>query len=440
MLRFPDVSADEIVFVYAGDLWIVPKAGGAARRLSSPKGQEMLPKFSPDGSLIAFSGNYDGNTDVYTIPAQGGTPTRLTHHPEADQRRRVVSRRQEHPLSLHDEQPLAAVQPVLQAAGRGRPARGAAAGVRRAGQLQPRRACGWRFSSSRASSARGSATRAAWPAICGSTISSTTPRRNSRISPARTRCPCGTRTRSTSCPTATGRRSSTSGPTTCGRRRTRQVTKFTEYDVKWPSIGPDAIVFENGGVLHLLDLATETSQAPEHPGALRSAPDSGGAEERLQSDRELVALAQRQAGALRGPRRGLHRSGKARQRAEPDQHLRRGRARSAPGRPTARTSRTSPTRRASTSCTCVRATARARKSRSPRAARRSATGPSGRPTARRSRSATRRAACSSSMSRAARSSSSTRTSGIEHAVLLLVARQPVADLRQARGQSQRQRS
>ena len=85
MLRFPDVSTDEIVFVYAGDLWIVPKTGGAARRLSSPKGQEMLPKFSPDGTLIAFSGNYDGNTDVYTIPARGGTPTRLTHHPESDQ-------------------------------------------------------------------------------------------------------------------------------------------------------------------------------------------------------------------------------------------------------------------------------------------------------------------------------------------------------------------
>lgn len=84
MLRFPDVSADQIVFVYAGDLWIVPKTGGTARRLSSPKGQELLPKFSPDGATIAFSGNYDGNTDVYTIPAQGGTPTRLTHHPDGD--------------------------------------------------------------------------------------------------------------------------------------------------------------------------------------------------------------------------------------------------------------------------------------------------------------------------------------------------------------------
>ena len=84
MLRFPDVSAEAIVFVYAGDLWTVSKQGGVARRLSSPKGQEMFPKFSPDGTRIAFSGNYDGNTDVYIIPAHGGTPERLTHHPDAD--------------------------------------------------------------------------------------------------------------------------------------------------------------------------------------------------------------------------------------------------------------------------------------------------------------------------------------------------------------------
>ncbi|MCJ7674157.1 MAG: hypothetical protein MUO33_03280, partial [Sedimentisphaerales bacterium] len=62
MLRFPDVSAESIVFVYAGDLWTVPKEGGLARRLSSPKGQELFAKFSPDGRFIAFSGNYDGNT------------------------------------------------------------------------------------------------------------------------------------------------------------------------------------------------------------------------------------------------------------------------------------------------------------------------------------------------------------------------------------------
>ena len=84
MLRFPDVSAEKIVFSYAGDLWIVPKEGGTARRLSSPKGNEMFPKFSPDGTRIAFSGNYDGNTDVYIVGAEGGSPQRLTHHPGSD--------------------------------------------------------------------------------------------------------------------------------------------------------------------------------------------------------------------------------------------------------------------------------------------------------------------------------------------------------------------
>ncbi|MCK5488423.1 MAG: PD40 domain-containing protein, partial [Gemmatimonadetes bacterium] len=84
MLRYPDVSATHIAFVYAGDIWIVPKAGGTAQKLSSPKGEESFPRFSPDGSRIAFSGNYDGNTDVYVMPTFGGDPVRLTHHPHSD--------------------------------------------------------------------------------------------------------------------------------------------------------------------------------------------------------------------------------------------------------------------------------------------------------------------------------------------------------------------
>ncbi|MCW5559376.1 MAG: PD40 domain-containing protein, partial [Verrucomicrobiae bacterium] len=63
MMRYPDVSATQIAFVYAGDIWVAPKSGGVATRLSSPQGEEMFPKFSPDGAWIAFSGNYDGNTD-----------------------------------------------------------------------------------------------------------------------------------------------------------------------------------------------------------------------------------------------------------------------------------------------------------------------------------------------------------------------------------------
>jgi tricorn protease len=80
LFRFPDVSQTQIVFTYANDLWVMPKEGGTAIKLSSPAGVESYPKFSPDGKSIAFSGNYDGNTDAYVIPATGGVPVRLTSH------------------------------------------------------------------------------------------------------------------------------------------------------------------------------------------------------------------------------------------------------------------------------------------------------------------------------------------------------------------------
>ncbi len=80
MLQYPDVSQTQIVFSYAGDLWVVAKEGGTAHRLSSPRGQELFPHFSPNGSQIAFTANYDGNPEVYTIPTMGGMPTRVTYH------------------------------------------------------------------------------------------------------------------------------------------------------------------------------------------------------------------------------------------------------------------------------------------------------------------------------------------------------------------------
>ena len=78
LLRFPDVSRTQIVFTYANDLWVVPKEGGKAQHLSSPPGVESFPKFSPDGKTIAYTADYDGNNSVYSIPTEGGIPTRLT--------------------------------------------------------------------------------------------------------------------------------------------------------------------------------------------------------------------------------------------------------------------------------------------------------------------------------------------------------------------------
>ena len=84
MLRQPTISGEHIVFVYANDLWIVQATGGQAQRLTSNEGYEFSPHFSDDGSWIAFTAEYDGNSDVYIIPVNGGEPKRLTWHPGDD--------------------------------------------------------------------------------------------------------------------------------------------------------------------------------------------------------------------------------------------------------------------------------------------------------------------------------------------------------------------
>ena len=84
LLRQPTISSDNIVFVYANDLWQVSRSGGNAIRLTSNEGEESLPHYSPDGNSIAFSAQYGGNTDVYIMPSSGGTPSRLTWHPYGD--------------------------------------------------------------------------------------------------------------------------------------------------------------------------------------------------------------------------------------------------------------------------------------------------------------------------------------------------------------------
>ncbi len=78
LLRFPAIYEDQVVFTYAGDLYTVSSSGGVARRLTSDEGFEMFARFSPDGKTIAFTGQYDGNTEIYLMPVGGGTPKRLT--------------------------------------------------------------------------------------------------------------------------------------------------------------------------------------------------------------------------------------------------------------------------------------------------------------------------------------------------------------------------
>lgn len=84
LLKQPGISATEVAFLYAGDIWIIKRDGSQPRRLTAQKGRKAAPMFSPDGEWIAFSANYDGNTSVYVLPRQGGSPRRLTYHPYED--------------------------------------------------------------------------------------------------------------------------------------------------------------------------------------------------------------------------------------------------------------------------------------------------------------------------------------------------------------------
>src|SRR4051795_9998189 len=81
LLRFPDIYGDRVVFTYGGDLWTAPASGGTAFRLTAHPGVETYAKFSPDGKSIAFTGQYDGDEQVYVIPSTGGEPKQLTYYP-----------------------------------------------------------------------------------------------------------------------------------------------------------------------------------------------------------------------------------------------------------------------------------------------------------------------------------------------------------------------
>lgn len=84
MMRYPAVSNSQIAFVYANNIWVVSRAGGTATPVAAPPGASGFPHFSPDGKSLAFVGNYDGNRDIYTMPVAGGVPQRVTHHPGAE--------------------------------------------------------------------------------------------------------------------------------------------------------------------------------------------------------------------------------------------------------------------------------------------------------------------------------------------------------------------
>jgi tricorn protease len=256
MFRYPDVSATKIAFVYAGDIWTVPRAGGAATRLSSPLGEESFPRFSPDGTQIAYTANYDGNLDVYVVSVNGGEPKRLTHHPMED---RVIGW---HPDGKR----------VLFASGResGRQRFNQFYLVSNTGGLPEKLPVPYGEFGAFSRDGRQfvympqsqdfrtwKRYRGGWAPDLWLFDLQTFASRNLTSNPANDAQPMwrGNSIYFLSDRGKVERNNIWAHDTTNGR--TRQVTSLTSYDITFPSINGDTIVFQAGGRLNLLDLTTD---------------------------------------------------------------------------------------------------------------------------------------------------------------------------------------
>jgi tricorn protease len=260
LLRQPDVSATEIAFVYGGDIWVVSKEGGVAFRLSTPMGEESFPRFSPDGQQIAFTGNYDGNEDVFVMPTKGGLPKRLTHHPDPDRMvdwypdgrdilfaTPMTSEKQRFnklyrvPVSggLPEVLPVpygefGAISPDGATLAYMPLSRDFRTWKRYRGGWAPEI---WLFGLSdfKARNLTQSNSNDGQPMWHGSTLyflSDRDPNFRSNI-----------------------------WAYELDTDTVRQITHFEDFDIHFPAIGPDDMVFENGGRLYVMDLATETVKA-----------------------------------------------------------------------------------------------------------------------------------------------------------------------------------
>jgi tricorn protease len=269
LMRFPDIYQDKIAFSYGGDLWLVASAGGVARRITTHRGLELFPKFSPDGKWIAFTGQYDGNFNVYVIPAEGGEPKQLTFLPDAavvsermgpnnmvidwfpDSKRILFLSRRDtfntwfgRLFSVSIDGGLPERLPI----DRGGLTSFSPDGTKIAYNRIFRNFRTWKrytggmaqdigiydFKNQtyeRLTDYPGTDTYPMWH---GDTIyfgSDRGPEKRMNL------CSYSLKT-----------------------KQTRQLTDFKDFDVNWPSLGPDSIVFENGGYLYVFDLKTEKAR------------------------------------------------------------------------------------------------------------------------------------------------------------------------------------
>lgn len=259
LLHYPDIHGDQVVFVYAGDLWIASTQGGTARQLTSHEGMERYPKFSPDGTRIAFTGEYDGNSDVYVIPAAGGVPQRLTYHPEVDQmlewypdgksilfrsRRASFWNRFNRLFKIPADGGFAEMLPLP------------------AGELSAFNGDGTKIAYNRMSLEfrtwkryRGGMMPDIWIYdFAGNSIEKITGGDASYM------FPMWQGDNIYYCSDGNPQQIHNLSVYSTRSKKHRQLTDYRDYDVRWPGIGPEGIVYEHAGRLHILDLKKEKSR------------------------------------------------------------------------------------------------------------------------------------------------------------------------------------
>lgn len=268
LLRFPAIFGDQIVFTYAGDLYTVHARGGVARRLTSHPGYEMFPRFSPDGRWIAFTAQYDGNTEVYVIPREGGEPRRLTYTATLE-RDDVADRMGPNNIVLtwRDHETIVYRSRRTQ----WNPFKGELTLVRLSGgvpETLPLPRGGWcSFSPDGKQLVYNRVFREfrTWKRYRGGQADDLwlydfESRQTTRLTddPAHDLFPMWRGHRIYFVSERDENRQANLFVLDLTTRQTRQLTHFTEFAVKFPSLGDEAIVFENGGYLYRFNLGSES--------------------------------------------------------------------------------------------------------------------------------------------------------------------------------------
>jgi len=283
LLRFPTLYGDRVVFTYAGDLFTVSTAGGTARRLTSDVGYEMFARFSPDGKSIAFTGQYDGNTEVYLMPADGGVPRRLTTtatlgRDDVSDRmgpNNIVMTWKDNATIIYRSRQHEANDFIGQLFSVGREG-----GFSEQLPLPRGGFCSFSPDGKQMAYNRVFREFRTWKRYRGGQADDiwiydfdTKRITNVTNNPAQDIIPMWAGTKIYFASDRDERKRMNLYVYDMTSRDTRKITNFTEFDVKFPSLGNNAIVFENGGSIYLMDLATE--QVRKLSIAIREDFDSG---------------------------------------------------------------------------------------------------------------------------------------------------------------------